>query len=121
MVSAKKWFAGQFKPDTVAFLLVLFGLGLGFFAGELSCAADCMDYDTTACDIPPEWEAAGCNPAYFNADDGCDCGCGALDPDCGGAADPADCAYCDSTACMGSCSMITADGIRMNTMSPGAS
>jgi hypothetical protein len=32
MVSAKKWFAGQFKPGTVAFLLVLFGLGLGFFA-----------------------------------------------------------------------------------------
>jgi hypothetical protein len=31
MVSAKEWFAGQLKQDNVAFLLVLFALGLGFF------------------------------------------------------------------------------------------
>ena len=29
---------------------------------------------------PPEWH---CNAAYWDAGDGCDCNCGALDPDCG--------------------------------------
>jgi hypothetical protein len=29
---------------------------------------------------PAEWH---CNPAYWDAGDGCDCDCGALDPDCG--------------------------------------
>src|SRR5512143_1235791 len=29
---------------------------------------------------PAEWH---CNPAYWDAGDGCDCNCGALDPDCG--------------------------------------
>jgi hypothetical protein len=31
---------------------------------------------------PPDW---ACGPQYYSAGDGCDCGCGALDPDCGGA------------------------------------
>ena len=30
--------------------------------------------------IPSSWN---CNPAYYAAKDGCDCGCGAWDPDCG--------------------------------------
>jgi hypothetical protein len=30
---------------------------------------------------PAEWR---CDPGYFNAADGCDCGCGAVDVDCGG-------------------------------------
>ncbi len=29
--------------------------------------------------VPDEW---GCDPSYYDTDDGCDCGCGALDPDC---------------------------------------
>jgi hypothetical protein len=33
---------------------------------------------------PPTTPPAGwfCDPSYYNADDGCDCGCGAFDPDC---------------------------------------
>jgi hypothetical protein len=31
MAQGKKWFAGKFKQDEIAFLLVLFALGLGFF------------------------------------------------------------------------------------------
>jgi hypothetical protein len=30
---------------------------------------------------PPSWT---CAPSYYNANDGCDCGCGAVDPDCFG-------------------------------------
>jgi len=29
--------------------------------------------------IPPSWT---CNPLYYNTSDGCDCACGAWDPDC---------------------------------------
>jgi hypothetical protein len=34
---------------------------------------------------PPSTPPVGwiCDPSYYNADDGCDCGCGAFDPDCG--------------------------------------
>jgi hypothetical protein len=34
---------------------------------------------------PPSTPPAGwtCDPSYYNAGDGCDCGCGAFDPDCG--------------------------------------
>ena len=34
---------------------------------------------------PPSTPPAGwsCSPDYYNAGDGCDCGCGAFDPDCG--------------------------------------
>jgi hypothetical protein len=30
-------------------------------------------------DIPANWT---CDPVYYDAGDGCDCGCGAIDPDC---------------------------------------
>ena len=30
-------------------------------------------------DVPAEWT---CDPAYYGANDGCDCGCGVQDPDC---------------------------------------
>ena len=40
-------------------------------------------YPTTTAElIATGWNTALCNPAYFNAQDGCDCGCGAYDPDC---------------------------------------
>ena len=29
--------------------------------------------------VPPDWT---CSPQYYNASDGCDCGCGVIDPDC---------------------------------------
>ena len=29
--------------------------------------------------VPDEWT---CDPSWYETDDGCDCGCGALDPDC---------------------------------------
>jgi PKD domain len=34
---------------------------------------------------PPSTAPAGwtCDPTFYNAEDGCDCGCGAFDPDCG--------------------------------------
>ena len=30
--------------------------------------------------VPPEWT---CEPCHYGTGDGCDCGCGAVDPDCG--------------------------------------
>lgn len=36
-----------------------------------------------------------CDPQYYNGDDGCDCGCGIIDPDCTSAAVSA-CEYCSS-------------------------
>jgi len=46
---------------------------------------------------PPQWT---CDPARFGRDDGCDCGCGALDPDCEGSSAASACAFCDAP---GSC------------------
>ncbi len=42
----------------------------------------------------PGWD---CRPSYYGTDDGCDCGCGIIDPDCGGdaSADACDFEYCD--------------------------
>ncbi len=39
-----------------------------------------------------------CQPSYFDADDGCDCGCGVPDPDCGGdeSLDACDYEFCGS-------------------------
>jgi cysteine-rich repeat protein len=47
--------------------------------------------------VPAEWT---CSPSFFGTGDGCDCGCGALDGDCG-ANDISACEFCDNT---GSCS-----------------
>ncbi len=40
------------------------------------CASDCT------WEIPDAWTAFGCDAAHYGARDGCDCGCGAPDPDC---------------------------------------
>ncbi len=53
---------------------------LGFSGGTLSCGEGCQ-YDTSACTIPDTWT---CPVEYYGTDDGCDCGCGAFDPDCDG-------------------------------------
>jgi len=34
------------------------------------------------CDAPLTWNNSKCDPCYYNASDGCDCDCGAYDPDC---------------------------------------
>jgi hypothetical protein len=44
--------------------------------------------------VPPTWT---CNPAYYDAADGCDCSCGATDPDC---ALPNQMLYCDEQPAM---------------------
>jgi hypothetical protein len=51
----------------------------------------------TRIDAPPGWT---CPPDYYGTADGCDCGCGALDPDCIDGT-VASCEYCDGE---GSCS-----------------
>jgi hypothetical protein len=40
-----------------------------------------------------------CNAAYYGTNDGCDCGCGIVDPDCADSTS-ASCAYCNN---LGSC------------------
>ncbi len=65
-------------------------------ASETDCAGSptdmhCCDLDLGVCmpdtlcwsaNLPAEWT---CGPSYYDADDGCDCGCGVADPDCAGA------------------------------------
>jgi len=54
-----------------------------------------LDYGTC---IPDTWT---CEPAYYNATDGCDCDCGAIDPDC---SDPNATVYgCDDPGETGVC------------------
>jgi hypothetical protein len=47
--------------------------------------------------VPPGW---ACPPQFYAANDGCDCGCGAFDPDCADATS-APCQFCNDP---GSCS-----------------
>ena len=47
--------------------------------------------------IPATWK---CSTSYYGTGDGCDCGCGAFDPDCGTDHTAAACRYCNNT---GSC------------------
>ncbi len=62
------------------------------------------DEDPSFCTGPPPgWT---CNDAYYGTDDGCDCGCGELDPDC---ASPL-VAACEFCANAGSCSAATCPG-----------
>ena len=76
--------------------------------GEGSCAADemgCMtieNMDNSVCEIPG-WT---CDIGYYDAADGCDCGCGITDPDC------ADMTLdsCDFCSGDGSCSDQACDG-----------
>ncbi len=43
---------------------------------------------------PADWN---CNSGYFDSDDGCDCGCGVLDPDCtDGSIEACDYEWCES-------------------------
>ncbi|MBN2724737.1 MAG: hypothetical protein JXR95_11760 [Deltaproteobacteria bacterium] len=51
--------------------------GESFDVGTLSCNADCT-FNTTAC-TESIWT---CDSSYYGTGDGCDCGCGIIDPDC---------------------------------------
>lgn len=67
---------------------------------------DCADgSDEQGCGstVPPEW---ACDSSYYAANDGCDCGCGASDPDC---ADQS-VGSCDYCAEAGSCSATECPG-----------
>ncbi len=56
--------------------------------------------------VPAEWT---CTPTYYDANDGCDCGCGVVDPDCGGSTSDL-CDYCLEGSCSPeSCADISAD------------
>lgn len=65
--------------------------------GCIDSACDrCTDFNTgepTGC-APSTWSdgAHNCDPDNYGTGDGCDCGCGVSDPDCGGAG-------CTATAC----------------------
>jgi hypothetical protein len=50
--------------------------------------------------VPTSWT---CSAGFYGAGDGCDCGCGAMDPDCSSGAASA-CLYCNDT---GSCSTVS--------------
>jgi len=51
---------------------------------------------------PPEWV---CPAEFFGTSDGCDCGCGALDPDCADATVES-CDFCMAPGCANDCSEI---------------
>ena len=74
---------------------------------ELICGSDCVDVTTSdehcgecdnACEggcvagecVPTSWN---CDISFYGAGDGCDCGCGAQDPDCGSSSSGV-CEYC---------------------------
>ncbi len=65
------------------------------------------DMDTGPTEAPPEWT---CDPNFYDTNDGCDCGCGAFDPDCPNPTSQA-CQFCDDP---GSC----AEGLNCAAINP---
>jgi hypothetical protein len=63
-----------------------------------SCPSNIAPAQNHTCTVPAQWT---CDPNYYGADDGCDCGCGALDPDCSDVT-AAVCDYCNNS---GSCDL----------------
>lgn len=56
---------------------------------------------------PPEWT---CPVGYYGSGDGCDCGCGATDFDCGGDSDVGACDFCEAAgSCATSCAEVHAE------------
>lgn len=64
--------------------------------GGDTCPALCSEFG-----LPATWT---CDPLFFDADDGCDCGCGVVDPDCSTPFVDA-CGFCDGCA-FGNCANI---------------
>ena len=76
-------------------------------SAQHSCATTCDDIaannSATCVHVPRAWT---CVPGYYDGGDGCDCGCGVVDPDCSSGSIDA-CRYCDSLgSCATSCSDI---------------
>ena len=67
-------------------------------------SSSCSASDTTQC-TPTQFVTWSCNPSYYAGNDGCDCGCGAVDLDCADAGIGA-CLYCNNP---GSCTLDLAD------------
>lgn len=69
---------GAYDPDCAATDNVLFGCdGPGPSDTPVGCFANATcEFETLP---PPAWQ---CEPSFYDADDGCDCACGARDPDC---------------------------------------
>ncbi len=71
--------------------------------GALQFPEECDDGNNQpgdGCDEDCEWEipdAWVCFPAFYGSGNSCDCGCGALDPDC----ESADAQFCDVNNCPG--------------------
>jgi hypothetical protein len=65
----------------------------GYTGGTIACDANCQ-YDLSGCVSGiTGWT---CNPAWYDSGfvDDCDCGCGIIDPDCGGDVTVGACDYC---------------------------
>ena len=69
---------GVVDPDCESGTTVVHGCG----ADEVCVDGTCVDVPDEAFDVPDGWR---CNPGWYDAGDGCDCACGAVDPDCSGA------------------------------------
>jgi hypothetical protein len=64
--------------------------------GATSCIGAINGANNATCTPVPGWT---CDPTYYGAQDGCDCGCGVKDPDCSGG-DASACEFCNEA---GSC------------------
>src|SRR5690606_4152406 len=58
---------------------------------------------STGPEVPPGWT---CGTGYYSGGDGCDCGCGEVDPDCADAT-VGSCDYCDNAD---ACSQVSGCG-----------
>ncbi len=88
------------------------------YTGSDTCCTDSnpcgnANDDTCDCGGACAWDATdcttdtwNCSSSYYNAGDGCDCGCGIIDPDCEGSSS----SYCDYCNDSGSCCSTTCPG-----------
>lgn len=53
---------------------------LAALAGATAAVSTARAYDSQ--NLPPNWQTNRCPASWYGTDDGCDCGCGAKDPDC---------------------------------------
>jgi len=59
------------------------GRVLGCDEGQVcSASGTCVAGEANETTVPAAWASGSCPNHWYNAQDGCDCGCGAADPDC---------------------------------------
>jgi len=79
--------SGSWDPDCAVPGQVLHGCNNGQTCVQSGQAGVCQTVMTPSMPdpAPPSTPPAGwtCSPSYYDANDGCDCKCGAFDPDCG--------------------------------------